>query len=1022
MPIREEPMLRVRWMAVLFVAAGVSLAACGGDGSGGPRDTGDDADVATDTQIDQPETNVCGDRTPCRGNADCNATTEVCLSGCCEPRTVEGNCTRQDQACAGDDWSNNNFLCDTGLGLCLTRCDTDEPTCPNASWCFPLLDPGTAALDGACYSGDCCTPGGACDFACNDGTGTCYAAGNNAAFCLDGGNVGAGGACTVISENPAQVCQPGLFCLNGTCVEPCDSNDDCGDEECVPVFDQTNTYRPGVCGQACDAFSAGECDGDEQCEFRIGAFSGIITAWLCADPENPSAPVVVDPIFGTCDPDGVTNRCPEGHFCDELADGTGRCVQFCDPSLQGTAALAHCQMTEGASIFLDQNDDEQFFAYGMISDTAVVEAAENATLQVALESGGEVALASRVNLADGTASTAIAHLDGGDESLSVFVDLDGPADLGTDRAGLRAYNVTGSALDVYRVEPILMEPVAPDDSVMWFTLSFGAAGTGFYWAAFEDDDFVDWAFDHIASADEPETEIVEIVVMDGDPVRAVWLDTEVPADLATTGAAIRVVNASTSRATVAVDFPGTAHDVAALEFGESTDYAVILIAADGVFTFTITASWTGEGAGSASSTLTRGRGDLTTLVLWDDPQAAATVFREDNFTVADAPDAGDDDIVFRVINVSTFEVALGQEVDGKVGDLGAGATLPVADGAIDVDPGAFVLALRADGAALSVAPVHLAVDDLLELEEGDYGQLYVYALPGGGLGSVMQPWVPFDVSTLDDGEAGLRFVHLIEGAGEATAQFRGEQLQVCAPSSLSGLGLCSWPCDPYASDLGPLVDDNGALTNRWMENGCPNNADPNNPIAWGCLAFVTNNEEFIPFERPGLPDLHGFCLDRLRANATRNFGESCLVAGGATDAVCNPDSFCVGLEADAAGNLSRAECISLCLPFSGRRDSNCLDGTVCINGSFEQSYGFCLEEELFVAARRGQTCPGGADSNFRFCREDDSFCFAAQQGGNPVCTTFCKRGVAESCPDGFTCRNEQIFIEPYDYIGQCIPG
>jgi hypothetical protein len=1040
----EELMLRVRWMAVLVLAASVWLAGCSDDNGGRRSDVGDDADVTTDTQIDQPETNVCGERTTCRGTADCNAATEFCNAGCCDLRQVEERCTVQDQACTSDAWSTATHLCDTGLGLCLARCDTSEPECRAGSWCFELNDPRDSDLDGACLSGDCCRPGEECSFSCNDGTGTCFAVGNGASFCLDAGDAGEGDACVQGSAGecatnancPAEftcsdgtcvprlnfVCESGLFCFNGECVSPCSGDGQCTTPEtCVPVFDQTGANRPGLCGTECEPFSSGECGEDGYCEVQIGAFSGEITAWFCGEFDVPAAQR--RGYLAACDPAGVANQCGEGLVCvtEFASDTTGTCQQLCDSTLQSEQALANCPLSEPTPLFVT-NTTEDFFEALSVSETATVAAVEGETLQLALASGGGAPTVATflggVDLAAGTASTVVAYLNASDSpALRVFEDLaDGTPGLEQGDAGLRVYNVSDTAVTVGRVDPYFTPPVDRGEYDP-FLVDLGETSTNFLTGYFDEDthEYYGFVFNNVATADVT-TDIVEVVVFttpvgDEHDVLVKWFEVDVPDDLATTGeAAIRVINAAPGRPSVDVDYGanGTV-DFDDLGYAEATtdgagEWRIFVIDPDSP-SMPVRLSWGPTAEERLDFTLGGLQaGYVVTYILHETaagPQGWMTWFSLADPDIvqirADLDASADDDVVVRLINASRSEVILAREESVALGTAASGATLPAGDGVVKLAPtgesGTVTFSLRAEGVAATARPSELAVgvDDVVA---GEYVQLFIAErAANAGLVSLLEMWEPFDVSTLGGGEAGLRFAHLIEGAADATVQLRGESFQICVPLTVAGLGRCSDACNPYMGGE-PFADSTGDPTERWLQNGCNHSEE----VAYACLPFVTTGNQDIPYHLDGHPDLAGFCIPRqIPAAGFRGFGGECTTTG---DASCNPDSFCVGV------SETRAECLKLCQPLTGLGHSDCQytigqDGyptdieTLCLPAILPQQYGLCLEPQL-PNLREGDPCTN-AQRGFTCGGDDDVMCIGVSETTSE-CTRFCVRGLDETCP------------------------
>jgi hypothetical protein len=365
--------------------------------------------------------------------------------------------------------------------------------------------------------------------------------------------------------------------------------------------------------------------------------------------------------------------------------------------------------------------------------------------------------------------------------------------------------------------------------------------------------------------------------------------------------------------------------------------------------------------------------DVINLILWDDPDS------DDLWVLIleGVGDAGDDDVALRFTNVTDLgPTSYGVEWDGTMSDgvVDDGDTLPERDeGAIDIAPGTFLVALRAegdgpgDGILATTNWGTVATDDLASLFVADWE-----GDDAGQFATLLTSAVP-DIDGLEDDEVLVRFVHVAAGVGEVWPEYKGEPIQVCTPLNIPELGRCSWPCEPY---LEGEFEDDGESNDRWEDNGCPHDDD----IIYACLGYLTtgNNDELI--ESDGHPDLGGFCTPRDAATADGDFGGNCTDDG---DSVCNPDSFCVGV------TDSSSECTKLCLPFSGDLDADCPADQVCLN-IIVQQYGLCVEPRLELT--EGDTC-AQADAGAQ-CSDDDTFCIGL--GTDYACLRICKKGLGDA--------------------------
>jgi hypothetical protein len=364
--------------------------AAGCDG-GGTNDCGDGADAGDACSFDGGggdggSVSACGDDgVECSRSRDCidaGLENHDCDAGCCVQLPPPA-CVRPLTPCESDSQTTNSFVCDTDAGLCLTRCasattlETRGTNCPTNSYCFqtselePPIDEFTGdRLDGICLPGDCDSgfnETGApdptlCDGItsifgdnpiCADGDCWCSPLANGASFCSPGGTRQLGETCGTTDDD---LCESGLSCAVGLCVEPCslDAADSCagGGPLCAPgnsctcldVTDTSGSNRPGVCSAECDPFSADACGDDALCTPTWGRFG--VNGWICR-PRNFEALIAIG---DSCDStNGVYGTCEEGALC--LADSSdvpevGTCAAVCDPLGVSAGDNADCGGSE----------------------------------------------------------------------------------------------------------------------------------------------------------------------------------------------------------------------------------------------------------------------------------------------------------------------------------------------------------------------------------------------------------------------------------------------------------------------------------------------------------------------------------------------------------------------------------------------------------------------------------------------------------------------------------------------------
>jgi len=345
--------------------------------------------------------------------------------------------------------------------------------------------------------------------------------------------------------------------------------------------------------------------------------------------------------------------------------------------------------------------------------------------------------------------------------LSMAWDGD-PAGPAAGKAGLRLYNVSNAAVDVSLVRPVIGTPLAIGEASPFRPVSYGASGTNFYltspW----------WGFSHLAAVDEPATTSADVLVLTdpsplaGDPpAYTEWYPHDIPADLDTTGAAVRVINASDTYATMDVDFPGTGDDVSDLAFASSTAWYVPSIGDGMTVTFDVAVSWN-FGAGSLNTTLSDlSRGDVTTLVAYDDPSGDVVMLRLDG-----ASDLGVGDVDLRVANVSSAaSVTYGAEINpAVVSGLPHAETFPSGDGAQDLQPDEYACAVRAAGASATATPA--ALGDWFTVAIQDIATVVVHQDMAGDISVIEDVGSAPALTPAASGQATIRLIHAADGVAD----------------------------------------------------------------------------------------------------------------------------------------------------------------------------------------------------------------------------------------------------------------
>jgi RHS repeat-associated protein len=238
-----------------------------------------------------------------------------------------------------------NADCATGLvcsdGACAHPC-TNNTDCPGGAECFN----GTCGpLGGAGGSGGASGTGGVGGSGGASGSG---GVGGSSGTGGSGGTAGSGecsGDCgpgeTGCVENAD--CEAGLFCLDGTCIEP----------ECLRVPTAVGCGRPGdPCGEKCTAQPICEDDSDcptgQVCPEGNGWRYGVPGLRVCVDPawDCPSRPKDHG-CGGPLSPCGVcetSTNCQDKQCGDaDLDDGSGfRCTGICGPGESGCERDSDC--------------------------------------------------------------------------------------------------------------------------------------------------------------------------------------------------------------------------------------------------------------------------------------------------------------------------------------------------------------------------------------------------------------------------------------------------------------------------------------------------------------------------------------------------------------------------------------------------------------------------------------------------------------------------------------------------------
>lgn len=435
--------LRARrlWLVLLCSSALSFTAACGSDDDDRGSDDVTDLDAGHDVDDNGGDTDD-GDTTGDAGDGDDGDDGGDDLLPCRQPR----------QECEDPSQSTDNYICETELGLCLTRCDAygddyEDGQCGPGSICLELQ--GGPEIEGvmepgACVPGDC--DGTFFSHSCGADA-NCLPVGNGASFCLDAGPREEGQSC-----GESQACMAGLFCVGGTCEAACDSTlgaDACDDDlSCLPAVSQTGQNRPGLCRQACDDFSAGQCDEGFACQ-PYGRNS--ITAWGCEANEGT--------VVGDGEPCGGDDvACEEGTIC--VNQGTedapdARCLAYCATG-----------SSSGENASCGDQPEPTFEEIELIGDTAFGElsayfAFEAAEIDFSAFGGDDLLFEDSQEFEEGEFGTFFIY-DGADGAAFAYASDDADFD---GEAGFRAFIAAPGfdALSFGRATQLYSSSAAPSD-------------------------------------------------------------------------------------------------------------------------------------------------------------------------------------------------------------------------------------------------------------------------------------------------------------------------------------------------------------------------------------------------------------------------------------------------------------------------------------------------------------------------------------------------------------------------------
>ena len=366
---------RLLW--VCFLAAVVSVTACGGDNGNQPAedtgtDTADAADAGTDAEDVQ---DVAPDVIDGGADADADASSPGFL---CQPCTDNSECGGEDDRC---------ITFPAGDSACTQSCDPQAETpCPSGFSCSAVDEAGSVyqcvpaeltcadrCADVDCTDGDVCDPWtgecveplGACDTGCTTAA-TCGDGPED--FCVNMPNTSDGERACLTGCNPqADVteCPINFFCapltaeegtteglcfpLDSTCVDRC-ADADCADgQNCNELTGQCEPVEYGFCEKGCTTNS--QCGGQNDVCLNLGIGDGGHCWQDCSDDpsvcnDNYECSRLQGTTLSICLPTGRScdmcygTSCYPGGVCDPVS---GECVELQqDCTVEGCPAGKLC--------------------------------------------------------------------------------------------------------------------------------------------------------------------------------------------------------------------------------------------------------------------------------------------------------------------------------------------------------------------------------------------------------------------------------------------------------------------------------------------------------------------------------------------------------------------------------------------------------------------------------------------------------------------------------------------------------
>lgn len=347
----------MRWTTSLFLAFGVTLAACGGDGgtadlpfvfpdATGPRDQGPDDPGPDDPGLDAPRPDVpvdsgtdFGEDTPAfvdlgadpgtdtpapvdPGTKDpgvdpgplCGGTVcgagYTCINGRCEPCIFSDACGTDCVAC-----QEPTPLCYEGRCVkCRVTSDCGEGAWCESQECVPCSD------DDPLHCGNLCEVCGGQTPICTDGRCVCTSASCGDLVCLDGrcSDCSTAEACGPTCE-PCPINLP--ICHQGACVE-CALDDDCGPGRWCDTADECADcgLDPLHCGPQCEVCSQWEPQCTEDGCTCTAVSCGVGRQCVEGDCEGCDTAAACGPNCVPCTP--PTDICRAGEACVECASDT----------------------------------------------------------------------------------------------------------------------------------------------------------------------------------------------------------------------------------------------------------------------------------------------------------------------------------------------------------------------------------------------------------------------------------------------------------------------------------------------------------------------------------------------------------------------------------------------------------------------------------------------------------------------------------------------------------------------------